>query len=216
MAGPHSLPRPIMITLHHLNASRSLRILWLLEEIGEPYTLVRYQRDPVTRLAPDSLKQIHPLGKSPVIELDGHTLVESGAIVEYLIRRFAPRLEPAFGSADYLEYLQWVHFAESSAMVPVLLKVFTQFEAKAGTQLKFLNGYTQTEFDKVLGYLDSVLAGKTFIVGNTLSGADFMLAFVAITVVEQLGAGAQYPHLAAYLERLAALDSWKRALKLEQ
>ncbi|KAB0492359.1 MULTISPECIES: glutathione S-transferase family protein [Pseudomonas] len=204
-----------MITLHHLNASRSLRILWLLEEIGEPYTLIRYQRDPATRLAPASLKNIHPLGKSPVIELDGQVLVESGAIVEYLIRRFAPQLEPAFNSPDYLQYLQWIHFAESSAMVPVLLKLFTQFEINAGTQLKFLDGYTQTEFDKVLGYLDSVLANRTFIVGDTLSGADFMLAFVAITVVEQMKSGAQYPHLQAYLQRLAELDSWKRALKLE-
>lgn len=204
-----------MITLHHLNASRSLRILWLLEEIGARYELIRYQRDPVTHLAPDALKSIHPLGKSPVIEFEGQVLVESGAIVEYLIRRFAPDLEPAFSSPDYLQYLQWIHFAESSAMVPVLLKVFTQFESNAGTQLKFLDGYTQTEFDKVLGYLDSVLADKDFIVGGKLSGADFMLAFVAITVVEQLGAGAQYPHLAAYLQRLTALDSWKRALKLE-
>ena len=204
-----------MITLHHLNSSRSLRILWLLEEIGEPYTLIRYQRDPATRLAPASLKNIHPLGKSPVIELDGQVLVESGAIVEYLIRRFAPQLEPAFNSPDYLQYLQWIHFAESSAMVPVLLKLFTQFEINAGTQLKFLDGYTQTEFDKVLGYLDSVLANRTFIVGDTLSGADFMLAFVAITVVEQMKSGAQYPHLQAYLQRLAELDSWKRALKLE-
>lgn len=204
-----------MITLHHLNASRSLRILWLLEEIGARYELIRYQRDPVTHLAPDALKSIHPLGKSPVIEFEGQVLVESGAIVEYLIRRFAPDLEPAFNSPDYLQYLQWIHFAESSAMVPVLLKVFTQFETNAGTQLKFLDGYTQTEFDKVLGHLDSVLADKDFIVGGKLSGADFMLAFVAITVVEQLGAGAQYPHLAAYLQRLTALDSWKRALKLE-
>ena len=204
-----------MITLHHLNASRSLRILWLLEEIGARYELIRYQRDPVTHLAPESLKNIHPLGKSPVIEFEGQVLVESGAIVEYLIRRFASDLEPAFSSPDYLQYLQWIHFAESSAMVPVLLKVFTQFETNAGTQLKFLDGYTQTEFDKVLGYLDSVLADKDFIVGGKLSGADFMLAFVAITVVEQLGAGAQYPHLAAYLQRLTALDSWQRALKLE-
>lgn len=204
-----------MITLHHLNASRSLRILWLLEEIGQPYKMIRYQRDPVTHLAPNSLKAIHPLGKSPVIELDGHALVESGAIVEYLIRRFAPELEPAFESAEYLQYLQWLHFAESSAMVPVLLKVFTQFEVDAGTRLSFLDGYTQTEFDKVLGFLDGVLANRKFIVGDTLSGADFMLAFVAITVVEQLGAGGQYPHLASYLKRLNELDSWKRALQRE-
>jgi glutathione S-transferase len=204
-----------MITLHHLNASRSLRILWLLEEIGEPYNLVPYLRNPTTHLAPDSLKSIHPLGKSPVIEFEGQVLVESGAIVEYLIRRFAPRLEPDISSADYPQYLQWIHFAESSAMVPVLLKIFSQFELNAGTRLSFLEGYTQTEFDKVLGFLDGVLAGKTFIVGDTLSGADFMLAFVAITVVEQLGLGERYPHLASYLQRLTALDSWKRALELE-
>jgi len=204
-----------MITLHHLNASRSLRILWLLEEMGIDYQLIRYQRDSVSHLAPDSLKKIHPLGKSPVIEFEGQVLAESGAIVEYLIRRFASDLEPEFSSPDYMQYLQWIHFAESSAMVPVLLKVFTQFETQTGTHLNFLDGYTQTEFNKVLGFLDNVLADKTFIVGNKLSGADFMLAFVAITVVEQLGAGEQYPHLAAYLQRLTALDSWKRALALE-
>ncbi len=204
-----------MITLHHLNASRSLRILWLLEEIGEPYKLVRYQRNPTTHLAPDALKQIHPLGKSPVIELDGQLLSESGAIVEYLIRRFAPRLEPDFSSPAYLHYLQWLHFSESSAMVPVLLKIFTRFEQDAGTTLAFLGGYTQTEFDKVLGYLDEFLADRHFVLGETLSGADFMLAFVAITVVEQLALGERYPHLAAYLQRLTALPSWQRAVALE-
>lgn len=204
-----------MITLHHLNASRSLRILWLLEEIGQPYKMIRYQRDPVTHLAPESLKNIHPLGKSPVIELEGHVLVESGAIVEYLIRRFAPELEPSFGSLEHLHYLQWIHFSESSAMVPVLLRIFSQFEVDAGTELSFLNSYTQTEFDKVLGFLEGELANRKFIVGDKLSGADFMLAFVAITVVEQLGAGEQYPHLASYLKRLNELDSWKRALQLE-
>lgn len=204
-----------MITIHHLNASRSLRILWLLEEMGARYELIRYQRDPVTHLAPESLKNVHPLGKSPVIEIEGQVLAESGAIVEYLIRRFASDLEPAFNSPDYPQYLQWIHFAESSAMVPILLKIFTQMEANEGTQLKFLEGYTQTEFDKVLGFLDGMLVDKNFIVGNKLSGADFMLAFVAITVVEQLGAGAQYPHLDAYLQRLTALDSWKRAREIE-
>ncbi|MCD5996374.1 glutathione S-transferase family protein [Pseudomonas sp. CDFA 602] len=205
-----------MIILHHLNASRSLRILWLLEEIGQPYALVHYQRDPVTHLAPDSLKSIHPLGKSPVIEIDGQVLVESGAIVEYLVRRYAPHLEPEFATADYLRYLQWIHFAESSAMVPVLLKIFSQFEANAGTQLKFLDGYTQTEFDKVLGFLDGELKDKAFILGDSLSGADFMLAYVAVTVIEQLGEAQHYPNLNAYLQRLTALDSWKRASALEQ
>ncbi|HDS1738347.1 glutathione S-transferase [Pseudomonas putida] len=205
-----------MIKLHHLNASRSLRILWLLEEMGVKYELIRYQRDPVTQLAPDTLKNIHPLGKSPVIEFENQVMVESGAIVEYLIRRFAPELEPPITSPDYVPYLQWIHFAESSAMVPILLKVFTQFESNSGTKLNFLDGYTQTEFGKVLGFLDDVLADRTFIVGDKLSGADFMLAFVATTVVEQLGEGHTHPHLSAYLQRLTSLNSWKRAVELEQ
>lgn len=204
-----------MITLHHLNASRSLRILWLLEEIAEPYELVRYQRNPSTHLAPDALKRIHPLGKSPVIEIDGQVLAESGAIVEYLIRRYAPRLEPDISSPDYLAYLQWLHFSESSAMVPVLLKIFTQIEQGTGTQLSFLDGYTQAECDKVLGHLNGFLADRRFVLGEALSGADFMLAFVAITVVQQLGLGDRYPHVAAYLQRLTALESWQRALALE-
>ncbi|HHX06303.1 MAG TPA: glutathione S-transferase, partial [Pseudomonas sp.] len=115
-----------MIKLHHLNASRSIRILWLLEEIGQPYEIIKYQRDANSNLAPQSLKAIHPLGKSPVIELDNKVIAESGAIVELLIKRFAPELAPDQLSAEYSDYLQWIHFAESSAMLPFLLKVFNR------------------------------------------------------------------------------------------
>ncbi|NUG24378.1 glutathione S-transferase family protein, partial [Acinetobacter lactucae] len=166
------------IILHHLNASRSFRILWLVEEINQPYELKSYFRDKTTNLAPQELKNIHPLGKSPVIELDGKVIAESGAIVEILIEKFAPQLMPAKDSDSYLDYLQWVHFSESSAMVPYLLNIFNSIELKNGTQLKFLDQYAQTELDKVFSYLDQQLVGKKFLVGDCLTGADFMIGFV--------------------------------------
>jgi glutathione S-transferase len=113
-----------MITLHHLDQSRSFRILWLLEEIKQPYELKRYYRDSSTHLAPDSLKTIHPLGKSPVLEWDGKVIAESGAIVELLIQKLAPHLAPDMDESTYVDYLQWIHFSESSAMLPFLLKTF--------------------------------------------------------------------------------------------
>ena len=116
-----------MITLHHLNKSRSKRIIWLLEELGQPYEIKSYQRDSQTFLAPPELKQIHPLGKSPVIEMDGQVIAESGAITEYLIEKYAAdTLAPARDSADYVSYLQWLHFAESSAMLPLILRMLVQ------------------------------------------------------------------------------------------
>ena len=114
-----------MIKLHHLNKSRSKRIIWLLEELGVDYDVVAYQRDAVTSLAPPELKAIHPLGKSPVIESDGMVIAESGAITEYLIEQHgAGILSPDRGTKEYVEYLQWLHFAESSAILPLLLKMF--------------------------------------------------------------------------------------------
>ena len=145
-----------MITLHHLDQSRSFRILWLLEEIKQPYELKRYYRDSNTHLAPDSLKTIHPLGKSPVLEWDGKVIAESGAIVELLIQKLAPHLAPDMNEAAYVDYLQWIHFSESSAMLPFLLKTFNAIETQQGTELVFLENYTQVEFDKVFGHLMNI------------------------------------------------------------
>ncbi|MGT3777267.1 glutathione S-transferase family protein [Enterobacter asburiae] len=203
------------LTLHHLDDSRSIRILWLLEEAGLPYRLVRYQRDAQTRLAPPSLKAIHPLGKSPVIEDDGRVITESGAIVQYLIARHARYLAPAEDTAEYLDYLQWIHFAESSAMLPVLLKIFEAFECKTGTRLNFLPGYTEDEFTKVFAFLDQALASREFIVGDHLSGADIMLGFVVGIVTERFGLGATHPHLQRYAQRLQQLPGWQRAQAIE-
>ena len=129
-----------------MNNSRSARTLWLLEEAGLPYDLIRYQRDPVSHLAPDSPKGIRPLGKSPVLEVDGNVIVESGAIVEYLIAHCAPHLAPPADSPAFIEYLQWIHFADSSAMLPLLPKVFGEIEIDTGTGLNFLEDYANSEF----------------------------------------------------------------------
>ncbi|MEB3753871.1 glutathione S-transferase [Acinetobacter sp. MD2(2019)] len=204
-----------MIVLHHLNQSRSLRILWLLEEMQQPYELKVYKRNALTRLAPEELKNIHPLGKSPVIELDGKVIAESGAIVELLIEKFAAHLAPERHEEDYIDYLQWIHFAESSAMVPYLLKIFNSIETQKGTELCFLDSYADAEFNKVFGYLESTLENKTFLVGNRLTGADFMLGFVAHGLVYGMKLADKFPNIHQYLKNLEALPSWQRALKIE-
>lgn len=204
------------IILHHLNASRSFRILWLLEEINQPYELKIYFRDKTTNLAPQELKNIHPLGKSPVIELNGKVIVESGAIVEILIEKFAPQLMPAKDSDSYLDYLQWVHFSESSAMVPYLLNIFNSIELKNGTQLKFLDQYAQTELDKVFSYLDQQLVGKKFLVGDCLTGADFMIGFVVYGLINSLNIRSKYLNIEQYVQGLENLESWKKAMSIEQ
>jgi glutathione S-transferase len=204
------------IILHHLNASRSFRILWLLEEINQPYELKSYFRDKTTNLAPQELKNIHPLGKSPVIELDGKIIAESGAIVEILIEKFAPQLMPAKDSDSYLDYLQWIHFSESSAMVPYLLNIFNSIELKSGTQLKFLDQYAHAEFDKVFSYLDQQLVGKKFLVGNCLTGADFMIGFVVYGLINSLNIRSKYLNIEQYVKSLENLESWKKAMSIEQ
>lgn len=204
------------IILHHLNASRSFRILWLLEEINQPYELKSYFRDKATNLAPQELKNIHPLGKSPVIELNGKVIAESGAIVEILIEKFAPQLMPAKDSDSYLDYLQWVHFSESSAMVPYLLNIFNSIELKNGTQLKFLDQYAHTELDKVFSYLDQQLVGKKFLVGDCLTGADFMIGFVVYGLINSLNIRSKYLNIEQYVQGLENLESWKKAMSIEQ
>ncbi|MDR7015462.1 glutathione S-transferase [Acinetobacter sp. 3657] len=205
-----------MITLHHLDQSRSFRILWLLEEIKQPYQLQRYYRDLTTHLAPESLKNIHPLGKSPVIEWQGKIIAESGAIVELLIQKFAPHLAPDINDATYVDYLQWIHFSESSAMLPFLLKVFNEIETKQGTQLIFLENYTQVEFDKVFGYLNEYLENKSYLVEDRLTGADFMMGFGLHALIHQMAQGEKYPNIQKYVEGLSLLPSWKAAIKIEQ
>ncbi|MGI9288238.1 MAG: glutathione S-transferase family protein [Pseudomonadales bacterium] len=202
-----------MITLHHLNKSRSKRIIWLLEELGVEYQIKAYKRDAETSLAPAELKQVHPLGKSPVIEEGGKVIAESGAITEYLIEKYAPKtLAPARGSEDYIDYLQWLHFAESSAMLPLLLRMFLQRDAGKNQRLE---EYAQLEAGKVLGFFDLSLTGKTYLVGEKLSGADIMMSFI-VDVLDQTGAIAAYNNLPIYHAQLRAHAGYLRAEELEQ
>ncbi|EMX0220632.1 glutathione S-transferase [Vibrio fluvialis] len=201
-----------MITLHHLNRSRSKRIIWLLEELEVEYQIVPYQRDSLTFLAPPELKAVHPLGKSPVIEIDGRVIAESGAITEYLIERFAPqRLAPARDSADYIDYLQWLHFAESSGILPLLLKLFL---AKGGAKTQFLEGYANSEAAKVLGYVNAQLEGKNYLVADKLSGADIMMSFIA-EGVQTSGMLDHFPNIKAYLSGLSTLPAYQKANRIE-
>ncbi|QLB13273.1 glutathione S-transferase [Bisgaardia hudsonensis] len=202
-----------MIRLHHLNKSRSLRILWLLEELQVPYELVSYKRNPETQLAPESLKQIHPLGKSPVIEIDDQVISESGAITTILIEKFAPeRLRPNLDSPEYAKYLQWIEFAESSLMVPLLLEIFTQ-----GAGIKdnvFLTNYIAKEKTNLLTYLDNELEGKLYLLGDKLSGADFMLCF-SLIALERKKELDNYLNIKRYVQNLSTLESYKRAMGIE-
>ncbi|MCL1089853.1 glutathione S-transferase [Shewanella profunda] len=202
-----------MITLHHLNKSRSKRIIWLLEELGQPYEIKSYQRDSQTFLAPPELKQIHPLGKSPVIEIDGQMIAESGAITEYLIEKYAAdTLAPARDSADYVSYLQWLHFAESSAMLPLLLRMFVQ---KDGCKTNFLEGYAATEVSKISHYFNDMLAGKTYLVADKLTGADIMMSFV-VELLTNSGDLVKFEHIQRYATQLSQHSAWNKANQIEQ
>ena len=199
-----------MITVHHLNDSRSQRILWLLEELGLPYEVKRYQRDAKTRLAPPELKSVHPLGKSPVITDDGRTLNESGAIVDYVIRRHGNgRLQPDAKSPAYDEYQQWLHYAEGSAMLPLLLHLYVQRLGEAGAPLR---PRIDSEIANHLGYLDGALAGRKYLLGDEFSGADIQMSFVG-ELAEMFGKRAAHPHLDAWTKRLHERPAYKRALE---
>jgi glutathione S-transferase len=203
-----------MLTLHHLNDSRSQRILWLLEELGAPYEMVRYQRNPETRLAPPELEKIHPLGKSPVIVDGDIRIAESGAIVDYLIRRYGhdngrPAMMPAPGSDAYESYNEWLHYAEGSAMLPLMLNLYVSRLKDAGAPLY---PRIDSEIRNHLGYVDAALKGRAFLVGDALTGADIQMSFVGemAKVFDRLG---PYPDLAAWLSRLHARPAFQRSVE---
>ncbi|MBL4830344.1 MAG: glutathione S-transferase [Aliivibrio sp.] len=201
-----------MIKLHHLNKSRSKRIIWLLEELGIDYEIIGYQRDSETFLAPPELKAIHPLGKSPVLEDDGMVIAESGAITEYLINKFAEeKLAPPRGTKAYVEYSQWMHFAESSAILPLLMKMYLQ---KDGCDTNFLAGYVDNEIGKVISYFNQSLQGKTYLVGEQLSGADIMMSFIA-EILKNNGSLSQFEHIERYEQQLSTHAAFKKADQLE-
>ncbi|MFP2908912.1 glutathione S-transferase family protein [Pyxidicoccus sp. 3LFB2] len=200
-----------MLKLHHLVNSRSQRVLWLLEELGLDYELVVYPRDPKTSLAPPELKRIHPLGKSPVLEDDGRVLAESGAIIESVLRRHGQgRLAPAQDSDAYDAYVHWMHYAEGSAMLPLMLSLYVGRLGEAGAPLK---PRISSEVKNHLGYISGALGERDYLVGNTFTAADIQMSFVleAARPTGALDSFESLPNLGTYLERLHARPAYQRA-----
>ncbi|MBP7952060.1 MAG: glutathione S-transferase family protein [Sphingorhabdus sp.] len=197
------------LKIHHLNNSRSQRILWLLEELGGAYDIVHHQRDAVTNLAPPALAALHPLGKSPMIDDDGVIVTESGAIVEYLCERHGgAHLVPARGTAAHVRYLEWLHFAEGSAMTPILLRHYT---ARLGEAAAPLQPRISEQLESHFRYMNDHIGPSGFFVGGSLTGADIMQIFPAEVAIAQ-GYGAAMPKLAAFVKMVHALPTYQTAL----
>jgi glutathione S-transferase len=212
-----------MITVHHLNNSRSQRVLWLLEELSLPYDVKRYERDKQTMLAPPELKKIHPLGKSPVITEEGRTLAETGAIIEYLLERHGNgRLIPPPGSEDRLRFTYWLHYAEGSAMTPLLLKlVFTRMPMNAPGLLRGLIKSIAKQGEVRLAdpaikthvdYWNDELSKSEWFAGNSFTAADIMMSFPLEAAAARAGARSR-PRVGAFLDRIHARPAYQAALK---
>lgn len=196
------------IVLHHLNNSRSQRVLWLLEELGLAYEVRHYQRDAVTNLAPPELEAIHPLGKLPLLEIDGQLIEESGAIVQILCERFGQGgWLPEAGTAEADRHLQLMHFAEGSAMTPILLNIYI---GRLGEAAAPLQPRVQEQLAAHFGYLESILRPSGHFIGDDWTGADVMLSFPAEIAVLSGNADA-YPALAAFVAKIHARPAWQRA-----
>ncbi len=214
-----------MITLHHLNNSRSQRILWLLEELGLTYDIKRYQRDPKTMLAPPELQKVHPLGKSPVVTDGEHTLAESGAIIEYLVETYGGgKLVPPVGTAQRLRYTYWLHFAEGTAMSPLLLKlIFNKIESTpmpffVKPIAKAISGNVKKSFidpriTQNLDYMEQELTKNVWFAGPEFSAADIQMSFPIEAAAARVGLNQTRPKLMSYLERIHARSAYQRALE---
>ncbi len=213
-----------MLTVHHLNNSRSQRILWLLEELGVEYEVRRYERDAATLLAPSSLRAVHPLGKSPVITDDGVTVAESGAIVEYLVAKYgAGRLVPPAGSPERLRYTFWLHYAEGSAMPPLLMKlVFDRVATSPKWPISVIaraiaanvqRSYLGPQLKLHLDYLEAELTAHPWFAGPDFTAADIMMSFPLEAAAKRAGLDAGRPRLMEFLTRIRARPAYQRALQ---
>ena len=213
-----------MIIVHHLNNSRSQRILWLLEELGVEYRIQRYERDPKTMLAPPELRAVHPLGKSPVISDGELTLAESGAIIDYLAIRYGQELLPPAGSPERLRCNYWLHYAEGSAMPPQLLKlVFDKVESSPmpffikpiarGIAQKVKRALINPQLQLHLDYLEGELGKSTWFAGEAFSAADIQMSFPLEAATSRGGLDGSRPRLKAFLERIHARPAYRRALE---
>ena len=214
-----------MIIVHHLNNSRSQRVLWLLEELGVAYEIRRYQRDAKTMLAPPELRAVHPLGKSPVIQEGAVTLAESGAILEYLVERHgAGRWAPAPGTPERLRYTYWMHFAEGSAMPPLLLMlIFNRIEkgpmpffvrpvARAIAR-RAKSSFVQPNVDRILDFMEGELGKSDWFAGTQFSAADVQMSFPLEAARARGGLDAKRPRLMSFLERIHARPAYRRAIE---
>ncbi len=213
-----------MIVVHHLNNSRSQRVIWLLEELGLEYEIKRYERDPETMLAPASLRKVHPLGKSPVITDDGLTIAESGAIIEYLVGRYGNgRFIPAVDTPERLRYTYWLHYAEGSLMPPLLLKlIFDQIEkqpmlffirpiAKAiSSNVK--SSFIAPQIKLHLDYLEAELGKSQWFAGQEFTAADIQISFPLEAATARAGLNASRPKLMDFLNRIHQRPAYQRAL----
>ncbi len=214
-----------MIVVHHLNNSRSQRVLWLLEELGVPYEVKRYERDAKSMFAPPSLLAVHPLGKSPVIVDDAVTVAESGAIVEYLVDKYGGgRLIPPAATAQRLRYSYWLHYAEGSAMPPLLFKlVFDRIAANPAPWpisaiARRIAGTVQTTFiapnlKRHLDYMETELNAHPWFAGEQFTAADVQMSFPLEAAASRAGLNASRPKLMAFLDRIHARNAYKRALE---
>jgi len=214
-----------MLTIHHLEDSRSQRVLWLLEELGVPYEVRRYERDKTTRLAPPELLKVHPLGKSPVITDGETTVAETGAIVEYLVDTYGQgRMRPAPGTPDFMRYRYWLHFAEGSAMPYLVMKLV--FDRIANTPMNFLikpvargiadkvlSGFVMPNIRRQLDYMEAELAQRDWFSGAEFSAADVMMSFPLEAAAQRGGLDASKPKLSSFLERIHARPAYRRALE---
>lgn len=200
-----------MITVHHLNNSRSQRVLWLLEELGFPYTVKRYERDAKTMLAPPELRAVHPLGKSPVIEDDGRILAESGAIVEYLVDKAGGQLGAPADEQDALRYRMFLHYAEGSLMPPLLLKlVLSRVPIMGKIALKRI----QPMIDVHLDFVERELASRPWFAGPAMTAADVMMSFPIEAARARAGLDKTGPHTIAWLDKIQALPAYRRAIEV--
>ncbi|HXC37737.1 MAG TPA: glutathione S-transferase [Burkholderiales bacterium] len=214
-----------MIVVHHLNNSRSQRVLWLLEELGLPYEIKFYQRDPNTMLAPPSLRAVHPLGKSPVVTEDGATLAESGAIIEYLLERHGNgRFIPVAGTPERLRFTYWLHYAEGSAMSPLLLNlIFRRLPTQPmpffvrpvvrGLSQKVLATFVGPQLKTHFDYMESELGKSTWFAGNDFTAADIQMSFTLEAGKARGVVGDSRPRINAWLDRIHARPAYQRALQ---
>ncbi len=213
-----------MITVHHLNDSRSQRVLWLLEELGAPYEVKRYQRDAKTMLAPPALKAIHPLGKSPVLDEGDARVAETGAIVEYLLATHpTAHLRPAAGTEAARRFTYWLHYAEGSAMTPLLLKlIFNAIPGRVpflarGVAKAISKGMNAAMIDPQIAahtaYWEAELGRSEWFAGDAFSAADIMMSFPVEAAGSRVGYGADKPKLKAFLQKIHARPAYQRALE---